>query len=281
MGDLSSGNCTRTVAMHPLVYSAAVLVPTPQKKLWRILVLLAPLAAVLGMFFAYRYSTTANVGVAITRSEVVRIARAQAAAKGVKADRWRTLVDLKANNDLRHYLDVTATPAQRAEITRLLSPIVYRCALENPERPTDSVHITVTPDGRLRSYAVPPVARVDVPEQAARAAAEQELRARLGADRDAFSFAGVSSERHEPTSSEVRRFTYKREISGEFSIETEVAMSGVTAIGFSIVPRIATAYLQRHAELGLPMRMTRGIGIGLLVLLGAIYVIARFVKRMR
>jgi hypothetical protein len=92
-------------------------------KLWKILVLLAPLAAVLGMVLAFRFSNAATLELAVSKRDVARIAKAQAAAKGIDAKGWRELVDLKPDNDLRHYLATTATPAERAAVERILPPI--------------------------------------------------------------------------------------------------------------------------------------------------------------
>lgn len=258
-------------------------VPAQQRKSWRALVLLAPLAAVLGLLLAHRHSTVSKIGFTLTNDEVVRIARAQATAKNIVTNDWRVLLDVKSNNDLRHYLQLSATAAERTAIERAIAPVVYRCALENPTRAADSVRVTVSPDGRLLSYDTPPTARNAPPvgEKFARLAAERELLAQLGTERPGFNFKGVGSEPHEPTASIVRRFTFRRDYSRDLALEATVELSGLQPIGFSVAPRIAPAYLKRHAELALPLKMTRGFAIGLLVILGVVYVIARFVKRMR
>jgi hypothetical protein len=261
-----------------------VSVPPDQRrgKPWKIFVLLAPLAAVLGIFLAYRYSPTANLGIAVTRNDVVSMAVAQAAAKGVKAGGWRALVDLRPHNEYRHYLATTATDAERTAITRIAAPVNYRCFLENPVRPEDSVRITVAPGGRLLSYRVPPAAPPTAASEAqARAAAEAELRRMLGAERAGFTFTGSGTRRNEGTSSEVRSFTFRRQYGRELTAEASVETSGTNVIGFDVVPKIAPAHSKRYPELGLTLKIVRGVTIGLLIFGGLVYVIARFVRRLR
>lgn len=253
-----------------------------RRKLWKVFVLLAPVAAVLGTFLAYRYSTAASLGLAISRNDAVRTAVAQAAAKGVKTDGWRQLVDLKPDNELRHYLATTAAPGERMAIERVLAPVPYRCFLENATRTQDSVRVTVTPDGRLLSYHVPPTAHAPQASEAqAHGAAEHELRLRLGADRVGFAFTGSGMQRHEPTSSEIQRFTFRRDYSSELAIEAMVETSGTNVIGFSAAPKISPEYTKRFPELGTTFKIVRGTTLFLLILGGLIYVVARFVRRMR
>ena len=254
----------------------------------RLFLLLAPFAAVLGMFLAYRHSTASYLGLAITRSDVVRIAREQAAARGVKADGWNELVDLQPNNDLRHYLGVSAPPDERLAVERIVSPVVFRCTLENEANASDSVHVTVSPAGRLLSYRVPPLPptasdarHAKITEAQARQAAEQELRTRLGAESAGFVPTGMGGKRHEATSSDIRQFTFRRQYGKELSIESSIDTSGGKVIGFKLVPRVSPEHEKRFVELSLPFNVVRGIGIMLLVAAAVVYITARFVKRSR
>lgn len=248
----------------------------------KLLILLAPLAAVLGAFLAYRYSTPARLELAVTRDEVVQIARAQAAAKGVNTAGWPDMVDLKPDNTLRHYLARTATPAERGAIERVLAQVPYRCILVHSERAEDSVRITVAPDGRLITYRVPPAAgTTTATEPQARAAAEAELTRRLGADRAGFAFTGSGEKRHEASSSTVRHFTYEKRFAPEFAIKAIVGTSGANAIEFSVAPAIAPAYKDRFPEFGKVLTIVRGATIVLFVVGGLIYVLTRFVRRLR
>ena len=251
----------------------------------RLFALLAPTAAILGLFLAWRHSTASYLGLEVTKSDVVRIAREQAAARGVKADDWNELVDLQPNNDLRHYLGVSAPPDERIAVERILSPVVFRCVLENEANASDSVHVTVSPAGRLLSYRVPPTASdardAKVTEAQARQIAEVELRTRLGAESAGFVAAGMGGKRHEATSSYVRQFTFRRQYGKELSIESTIDTSGAKVIGFKLVPRVSPEHEKRFVELSLPFNTVRGIGILLLVVAAVVYIIARFVKRSR
>jgi hypothetical protein len=248
----------------------------------KLLILLAPLAAVLGVFLAYRDSTPANLGLAVTRTDVERIARTEAAARGVKTEGWTGMVDLKPDNQLRHYLVVTASPAERAAIERVLAPLPYRSLLINPVRSEDFVRVIVRPDGSVMSYHVPPAVKApQVSEAQARAVAEAELRRRLGADRAGFAFVSTGTERHEATSSDVRRFTFRRSYTSVFNIEVTVETAGTTAIGFAVVPKIAPEHTKRFPELGTPLRAVRAVTLILLITGSLIYVIFRFVRRLR
>ena len=247
----------------------------------KLLILLAPLAAVLGVFLSYRESTVSRLGLAVTRSEVVQLARTQAAAKGVRTDGWRDMVDLRPDNTLRHYLARTATPAEREAVTRVLAQIPYRCLLVHPQRAEDSVRITVAPDGRLITDRVPPAGRASATEAEARAAAEAELARRLGAERAGFAFAGAGAKQHDATSSTVRHFTYKKQYAPELAIQATVGTSGATVIEFSVTPVIAPNYKDRFPEFGKLLTVVRGTVIVVLIIAGLIYVIARFVRRLR
>ncbi|MFL6246542.1 MAG: PP2C family protein-serine/threonine phosphatase [Thermoanaerobaculia bacterium] len=250
-------------------------------RLRKLLILLAPLAAVLGAYLAWRDSTPARLQLAVTRTQVVQLARAQAAANGVNTDGWRALVDLKPDNTLRHYLTRTATPAQRNAIERVLAPIPYRCILVHPDRAEDSVRITVAPNGRLITYRVPPIARATVSESVARAAAEAELARRLGPDRAGFTFTGSGEKRHETSASTVRQFTFEKQYAPELAIKATVGISGANVIEFSVTPSIAPSYTARFPEFSTALTGVRGATILLIVLGGMIYVIARFVRRLR
>lgn len=254
-------------------------------RLSRVLVLLAPFAALLGMYLISRYSTAAGLELTVSRKDVARIAREHAAAKGVNAVTWRDLVDLQPDNDLRHYLQLSATPSERAAIERVVSPVAFRGVLENATNNADSVHVSVSPAGRLVSYRVPPTAASTrgrpSSEAQARQAAEEELQRRLGADRAGFAAGGSGVRRHESTGSEVRRFTFRRPYSKDLAVEATVETSGATVIGFDVDPEISPERSKRFPELGQTVQAVRGGGIALLVLGGLIYVVARFVRRLR
>lgn len=250
----------------------------------RLFLLMAPAAAVLGLFLSWRHSTASYLGLQVTKNDVVRMAREQAAARGVKTDGWNVLVDLQPNNDLRHYLGVSAPPDERLAVERILSPVVFRCTLENEANASDSVHVTVSPSGKLLSYRVPPTADVGgarVTEAQARQAAEQALRARLGADSAGFAPTGMGRKRHEATSSDIRQFTFRRQYGKELSIESTIDTSGAKVIGFKLVPRVSPEHQKRFVELSLPFSTARGVGILLLVVATVVYITARFVKRSR
>ncbi len=255
-----------------------------RRNLSRVFILLAPLAAVLGTFLSYRYSSATDLGLAVSKSEVVRIAKTQAAAKDVHATGWRDLVDLKPNNELRHYLAVSAAPAERVAIERVLSPVLFRCALENPANAADSVHVAVSPAGRLISYRVPPPAdarHAQVSEAQARQAAERELQLRLGSDRQGFAASGSGVQRHEPTSSDIRRFSFRRPYGKELNVEAIVETSGAKVIGLTLTPQIPPARAKRFPELGTSLKTARGVALLLFILGGLVYVVARFVQRLR
>jgi hypothetical protein len=251
------------------------------RTLGRIFVLLAPLAAVLGMFLAYRYSTASYLGLAITKSDVVRIARAQATAKGVNTAGWHELVDLQPDNDLRHYLAISAEPDERAAIERIVSPVSYRCVLENEANAADSVRITVSPTGRLISYRVPPTANARGSETEARQAAERERQSRLGAERAGFAYAGVGGQRHEATSSDIRQFTFRRQYGKDLAVESTIDTSGAKVIGFKLTPRVSPERQKRFIERTRAFDIVRGVTILLLIVAALVYITARFVRRSR
>jgi Stage II sporulation protein E (SpoIIE) len=248
----------------------------------RLFLLLAPLAAALGLFLNYRYSTGSNLGLSVTKDDVVRIAREQAAAKGVKADAWTDLVDIQPNNELRHYLAISADPAERAALERIVSPIAFRGVLENDVESADSVRVSVSPGGRLISYHVPPIANTPaIPEAQSRQLAENELRSRLGAERNGFVYTGAGGERHDATQSEIKRFTYRRQYGKDLAIESSVETAGAKVIGFKLTPRISPEREKRFFELSAKFNTIRGAGIVLIIIAGLIYIVFRFVRRSR
>jgi hypothetical protein len=250
----------------------------------RVFVLLAPLAALLGMFLAWRYSNASALQLTVAKEDVVRIARAHAAAKGVNAAGWDALVDLQPDNDLRHYLATAATPGEREAVERIVSPVPYRCVLVKEAETGESVHLSVSNNGRLISYRVPPAANAstaNVSEAQARQAAEQELRARLGAESTGFAFAGMGVQQHKATSSDIRRFTFRRQYGKELAVECTIDTSGPKTIGFKLTPRIAPEHEKRFFEFSFAMGTFRGIGLVVLVVGALIYVVTRFIRRSR
>jgi hypothetical protein len=247
---------------------------------------MAPSAALLGMFLVYRHSTASYLGLAITNSDAVQIARTQAAAKGVDTAGWPERVDLQPDNDLRHYLAISAKPDERLAVERIVSPVSYRCVLENEADAADSVRVTVSPAGRLISYRVPPLPQSRTPianisEAQARQVAERELQSRLGAERAGFVYAGVGGQRHEATSSDIRQFTFRRQYSKELSVESTIDTSGTEVIGFKLTPNVSSERQKRFIERTPAFTITRGIAIIVLIVAGVIYVIARFIRRSR
>lgn len=252
-----------------------------RKNLWRVLVLLAPLAAVVGAYLAYR-TAPARVSLAVSRNDVVAMAAAEAAARGVRAEGWRSLVDLQVDNELRHYLATTATRADRIAVERLYAPVHYRGYLENAAHPDDSVRVLAGPDGRLLAYRVPPTGKNAVATEAqARAAAEGELRRRLGAERNGFRFVSTDLQRHEATATDIRRFTYRRPYGKELALEATVETSGAGVIGFALVPQLAPAHAQRFPELGMRYKIVRSATFFVVIAGGLIYVVTRFIRRLR
>jgi Stage II sporulation protein E (SpoIIE) len=253
----------------------------------RTFLLLAPTAAILGMFLTWRHSTASYLGLEVTKNDTVQIARTQAAVKGVDTAGWPEHVDLQPDNDLRHYLAISAEPDERMAIERIVSPVSYRCVLENEANAADSVRVTVSPAGRLISYRVPPTpdppgARMaNVSEAQARQIAEQELQSRLGAESAGFVYAGVGGQRHEGTSSEIRQFTFRRQYGKDLSVEIMIDTSGAKVIGFKLTPRVAPEREKRFVEHTRAFTIVRGIAIILLIIAGVIYVIARFIRRSR
>jgi MFS family permease len=239
------------------------------------------------MFLVWRHSTASYLGLEITKDEVVRIARAQATAKGVDAAGWHELVDLQPNNDLRHYLAISAAPDELIAINRIVPPVSYRCVLENETNAADSVRVTVSPSGRLISYRVPPTpdppgARMaNISEAQARQEAERELQSRLGADRAGFVYAGVGGQRHEATSSYIRQFTFRRQYGKELSIESMIDTSGAKVIGFKLTPNVSSEREKRFLELTKTFNVARGIAILLLIIAFISYIMTRFIRRSR
>jgi MFS family permease len=253
----------------------------------RLFLLLAPTAAILGLFLVWRHSAASYLGLEVTKNDIVRIAREQANAKGVNADGWDELVDLQPDNDLRHYLTISAEPAELLAINRIVPQVSYRCVLENTANAADSVRVTVSPAGRLISYRVPPTpdppgARIaNISEAQARQIAEQELQSRLGAERAGFVYAGVGRQRHEGTSSEIRQFTFRRQYGKELSIESTVDTSGAKVIGFKLTPRVAPERKKRFLELTTGFNTVRGVAIILSVIAIISYIMTRFIRRSR
>jgi hypothetical protein len=253
----------------------------------RLFALLAPSAAILGMFLVWRHSTASYLGLEITKNDAVKIARAQAAAKGVDPAGWHERVDLQPDNDLRHYLAISATPDERMAINRIVSPVSYRCVLENEANAADSVRVTVSPAGRLISYRVPPTpdppgARMaNISEAQAREEAERELQSRLGAERAGFVYAGVGGQRHEATSTYVRQFTFRRQFGKELSIESTIDMSGAKVIGFKLTPNVSPEREKRFLELTKTFNVGRGITILVLITAFITYIMTRFIRRSR
>jgi hypothetical protein len=253
-----------------------------RKRVWRVLVLLAPLAAVVGVYLAYRVSPAARLGLTVSRNDVVAMAATEAAARGVRTEGWRSLVDLQVDNDLRHYLVTTATRAERSAVERLYAPVHYRGYLENAEHPQESVRVTVSPDGRLLSYRVPPTGgNAPAAEGTARAAAEAELRRRLGTEWNGFRFVSTDLQRQQATDTDIRRFTYRRTYGKDLALEATVDTSGAGVTAFALTPRLAPAHAQRFPELGMRYKIIRGVTFGLVIAGGLIYVVARFIRRLR
>jgi MFS family permease len=236
------------------------------------------------LYFTYRSSTASHLGLSVSRGDVISVARDLAKAHElIDAANWRAMVDLQPDNDLRHYLATRGTPKLRAAIARIIPPVRYRCVLENPVRNQDSVHLSLSPDGRLLSWQVPPVKPPAHPGSVAEARilAQHELRARLGEEASGFSETGSGVEQHKGTSSEIRSFTFKKTYAPELTVDVHVETSGSQIVAFSITPRVAASHDKQFLELNSAFNNARGITIAVLLIGGVIYVVRRFVRRQR
>jgi hypothetical protein len=258
--------------------------PSPRRRVrfWTLLVVLAPVAALAGASLVYRYSTQAMLSLQVSRQDVLVVARTLATTRGIDVRGWRELVDLEPQNLFRHYLSRTS-PANREAIEKMARPVTFRAFLYEEKSAGDLVKVRVDPEGRLLSYAVPPPrsATQQVPESASRDAALAELRKHTGEEAKRFQLAGSTVEKHAATGSEIRRFRFQRRYDNDLSLEAVVGVVGTTPVGFEVSPRFAPGYAARFPALRPSWSMTRGFFLSFVVLAAFIYVITRFVKRLR
>lgn len=247
-------------------------------RLWNVLILLAPIAGLLGLYFTWRYERYSHLGLTVSRADVVRTVRQLATSKNVDTTGWPALVDLYADNRIAHYL-AALEPAERATLQRIIPPIVFRCVLENPDRVSDSVRATVSPGGRIDAFSVPPAATSKTVSMAeAEAMATAALRQRLGAAAAHFERMPGSVERHESTGAEVRHWRWQRTLGPDIRLNAIVKVAGGTVVGVDVTFDAET-YVRKHSELHPPV--VRGAATAVVILSMLVYVIYRLIRRLR
>ena len=255
---------------------------TVQRRFWRILVILAPLALAGGIWLIYHRGGTAGVRFSTSRAHVVQSLQTIAADRGWETGEWNQLVDLKSQNTVRHYVQTAASPEERAGIAIVEPPVLWRVRLVSNSSPQRTIRGDFDPSGRLVAYRIPPKeAGASVPEDVALQAARQELARRLGREGGSYERTATGSARDTGTGVETRQFAFRRTFSSDLSVDVTVETAGADVVGFVVRSHISPDYSQRHLELTMVSKATRGIVIGLMTLAGFIYVMTRFIARWR
>ena len=253
------------------------------KRIWTILVVLAPVALAVGIWLIFNHATTSKLRLAAGRADVAALLHAEAGRRGWNTDGWRTIVDLRPDNSLHHYVTQTASAEERNRIEMTAPPIRWRARLVSASKPSEVVSGDFDKDGRLIAYRVPrrPGMVTVVPADAAREAAWSELRRRAGADSTSFTLAAEGINRDAGSVVETRRFTFRRVHGEHLTIEAAVETAGLTPVAFVPTPRIAPDYVKQHPELRSGWKIGRGVVAALVTLTALIYLIFRFVVRLR
>jgi MFS family permease len=110
--------------------------------------------------------------------------------------------------------------------------------------------------------------------------AEAELRRRLRGDAEGFVFRGSGVQHRASTSLETRQFTFRKSYSKDLALEITIETAGARVIGFTVTPQISPEHVKRFSG-GRGIQIARGIAIMMFVLVGIVYVMARFVRRLR
>src|SRR5690349_6388659 len=84
--------------------------------LWIALLLLSPLAYLLGARLMLKYDTPARMGLSIDRDRAVAIASDFASSKGVDITGWKALCHFKFNNDLFFYNQRAPSAGQASDL---------------------------------------------------------------------------------------------------------------------------------------------------------------------
>lgn len=257
--------------------------PSIRHRVWRILVILAPLALAAGIWLTYHRGATAGLRFSASRAEVVQSLRAAAASRGWATEGWKELADLSSQNRIRHYLETTAGPEERLNIVLVEPPALWRVRLVSDTSPRRIITGDFDPSGRLVAWRFPPKgsARSGASEEAAFEAARQELARRVGADAGSWQRTGSGIERDAETGVETRRFTFRRTFSPDLTVDVTIETAGIDVLAFLVKSRTSPDYPARHPELGTKWRVVRGVIAGVMVFVGLLYVLARFVRRFR
>jgi len=270
--------------------------------LWIALLLLSPLAYLLGTRLVLKYDTPARLGLGIDRDQAIAIAADLASSKGVEVKGWKSLCHFKFNNDLFFYHRLAPPTDQHAErgLARSLAPgVVIGVLFRAPDR-SENFEVDLTVDGRVLGYqrrSSKPgeeSKEYDPGEPAAREIAERALQLRLAA-------AGLSypvelklgeaaiNEKLDPEGrlgrpkGIVRKYTWQWPLTSipELKLESVLTVRDGVLLSDRVEARVDSGFAKKNLHPGSWLKVVSAILYGLTVGILVIYGVYRFVQRAR
>lgn len=269
-----------------------------------VLLVLAPLALLAGIWLMAKNDPNLHVGMAIDRAQAIAIARQTAATKGLDAAQWDGFCKVEHFNDRYFYYRIRR--AAGAESVRQFAPEVTVSVLLLSPDSSQRFEVTLAPDGRVLGWNKPLPRGSQVSDPGAEAAAriaETAFRTRPEAQFISPALTPVTTEednsssdiritagrqrpvvRERPTGNSIRRhYAWDWPVTSlpELKRQVVVEVQGDQVVRERTETDFADSFSRQYLESNTIGLIIFGIVYGLAVLVIILFGIYRFVQRVR
>lgn len=270
---------------------------SPTKTFATTLLLLSPLAYVLGIWLVIKFDTSARTGLTIDRAQAINLAADVAKANGLDLTNWSSICWVKADNDL-HYYQQLPSNADRDLAKKMFPASRVTVLFRAPDR-SENFEVELSADGRPigHSFRSPKTGDTEDPgEPEAKKIAEQALQKQLAAvgvpysgelqlegqpgPRPAGQAPPPGAMRPKGVS---RRYTWKWPLNStpELKLESSFVVNGGKLMSQRINAKVDDEFVKTHHASRKWLKVISILAFCLVVAVSVIFGIYRFVQRTR
>jgi serine phosphatase RsbU (regulator of sigma subunit) len=259
-----------------------LLSPQIAQRVWWILLVLSPLAYLVGLWLYRHHNAEMQIPLTLDRAAAIAKARDYAASRGLDTHDWQSFVAVEATSRLFYYKLKGADVA--AQLTPFAPVALIKVLLLQPQS-TENLEVSIATEGHVLGYErkfKEPDGVVETDEATARQAALQTLRGRPEANLIPVATAPVVTE-NRINGAIVRRYGWKwnHAQAPELNFETAISVRGQQVISELLTANYEEQYrVKLFGDSRLPVIVAGAIYF-LLVIVVIIFGIFRFAERLR
>ncbi len=264
---------------------------------WIVILLLSPVAYLLGSWLALKYDAATKTGLSIDREQAIAEATETAIKQGLNVSQWTALVRFKPKpeNDLYFYQSLPSNPER--ELAKQVLPATTIGVLLRPPERGQLFEAEMAVNGRLIGYRQrmgDAAQESELDEPAARKLAEDALRRRLNSFGLNYPIELQLNEPSPPPEAQQRpasmrskpserRYTWKWPLTSipELTLESVMEVKGGKLVSDRVVAKIDPAFSAQNMPRRKWLKVANVIAYFLVVAIFLIFGIYRFIQRAR